>query len=150
MRKHLVWFLAAILAISVAGYAWARADTETSKASIKVSPTKLSKTKYKNAKLTVETSTLNNTGGGTPTNPTTQPGATNDVKLQFDDDLKFDYKGLGQCDPASLANTTTAGAKALCGKEQVGGGSATVCFAGSAARPARPRLVVTARTCTRL
>jgi hypothetical protein len=130
MRKHLVWILAAILAISVAGYAWARADTETSKATVKVTPSKLSKTKFKNASLAVETSTLNNSDtGGTPTNPTTQPGPTNDVKLQFDDDLKFDPKGLGQCDINNLQGTTTAGAKAACGKEQVGAGSATVCFA---------------------
>src|SRR6476619_1355923 len=43
MRKHLVWILAAIMAISVAGYAWARADTSTSNATIAVTPEKLSK-----------------------------------------------------------------------------------------------------------
>lgn len=127
MRKHLVWFLAAVMAVSVAGYAWARADTETSKASIKISPTKLSKTKFKNIKISVETSTLSNSNPGTPTNPGTQPGATKDVKLTFDDDIKFDTKGIPQC-KANLEGTTPQQADAKCGKATVGSGSATACL----------------------
>jgi hypothetical protein len=136
MRKHLVWFLAAILAISVAGYAWARADTSTSTATIKVTPSKLSKTKFKKATLAVETSTINKTNGGTPTNPATQPAIVKTVKLGFDDDLKFNPKGLAQCNPNDLGtSTTTAQAKQICGKAQVGSGSATACLAGGQGSP---------------
>jgi hypothetical protein len=135
MRKHLVWFLAAILAISVAGIAWARADTATSTATMKATPSKLSKTKFKAAKLAVETSTINKTNGGTPTHPTTQPEIVSKVVLGFDDDLKFNTKGLPQCDPNQLAGTTTAGAKTICGKSQVGQGSATACLAGGQGSP---------------
>ncbi len=130
MRKHLVWILALAVTASAVGIAWARADTETSTATIKVKPSKLSKSKFKAAKLAVETSTFNTNNGGTGTNPSTQPGFVKQVKLGFDDDIKINPKGLGKCDPDKLANTTTAQAKQKCGKEQVGSGSATACFAG--------------------
>ncbi len=130
MRKHLVFALAAVMAISVAGYAWARADTETSTATIKVTPSKLSKSKFKPVHVAVETSTVNTNNGGTGTNPSTQPGFVKTVKLGLDDDIKITTKGIGQCDPNQLAGTTTAGAKQVCGKEQVGAGSATACLAG--------------------
>lgn len=128
MRKHLVWFLAIVMAVSAVGIAWAKAtNTETSKASIKVTPTKLSKTKFKKVSLAVETSTLSNTNPGTPTNPGNQPGATNDVKLTFDNDIKFDPKGIPKC-TANLNNTTPAQADNKCGNATVGSGSATACL----------------------
>jgi hypothetical protein len=131
MRKHLVWFLAAILAISVAGYAWARADTSTSTATMKVTPKKLSKTKFKKARIDVETSTVYNNGGGTGTAPTKQPAVVDKVTLGFDNDFKFTTKGLATCKQTDIAGTTTAAAKAKCGKAQVGQGHAVACFSGS-------------------
>ncbi len=130
MRKHLVWFLAAILAISVAGYAWARADTSTSNATLKVSPKKLSKKKFKKAKINVETSTVFSNGGGTGRSPTKQPAVVDKVTLGFDNDFKFNTKGLAQCNKSDIAGTTTAGAKQICGKSQVGQGNAVACFSG--------------------
>jgi hypothetical protein len=135
MRKHLVWFLAAILAISVAGYAWARADTSTSNATIGVTPEKLSKKSFKKAKLQVETSTTNNANPGTPTNPATQPAVVTKVTLGFDNDIKFNTKGVPTCNKKDIAGTTTGGAKAICGKAQIGQGSATACLAGGQGSP---------------
>jgi hypothetical protein len=135
MRKHLVWILAAIMAISVAGYAWARADTSTSNATIAVTPEKLSKKNFKKATLKVETTTTNNANPGTPTNPATQPGVVSKVTLGFDNDIKFNTKGVPTCNPNDVAGTTTGGAKAICGKAQVGQGSATACLAGGQGSP---------------
>ncbi len=130
MRKHLVWMLAAIMAISVAGYAWARADTSTSGASISVTPEKLSKKSFKKATLKIETFTTNNANPGTPSNPATQPAVVDKVTLGLDDDIKVNTKGVPTCNKNDVAGTTTGGAKAICGKAQVGQGSATACLAG--------------------
>ncbi len=131
MRKHLVWILAAVMAMSVAGYAWARTDTSTSSATIKVSPSKLSKKKFKKASLKIETWTLNTANPGTPTQPASQPAIVDKVTLGLDDDIKINTKGIPTCNSKDIAGTTTGGAKALCGKAQVGHGSATACFTGA-------------------
>src|SRR6266536_5140537 len=129
MRKHLIWMLALATAVSVAGVAQATDSTgsDFSQLKMKVTPSKLSATKYGKAKLFVETSTLSNTNPGTPTNPGNVPVATSDVTLKFDKDLKFTTKGLAQC-TKSLEGTTTATATQLCGKAKVGGGQATACI----------------------
>jgi hypothetical protein len=144
MRKHLIWMLALATAVSVAGVAQATDSTGTdfSLLKTKVTPSKLSKTKYKSAKLFVETSTLNNTNPGTPTNPGNTPVPTSNVQLKFDKDLKFTTKGLAQC-TKSLDGTTTATANQLCGSSKVGGGQATACI-GSASPCNKVSFVVTA------
>jgi hypothetical protein len=134
-------------AMSVTGVAMAT-DTTGSNFSIldsKVTPTKLSKTKFKAAKLFVDTSTLSNANPGTPTNPGNIPVPTTDVTLQFDkSQIKLTYKGLAQC-KQSLEGTTTTTARQMCGDAQVGSGSATACL-GKAGAPCTSKLsfVVTA------
>ena len=135
MRKHLVWVLAAILAISVAGYAWARADTSTSTAKLSVTPEKLSKKDFKKATIKVETLTTNNADPGTPTMPATQPAIVDKVTLGLDNDIKLNTKGVPTCNKKDIAGTTTGGAKAICGKAQVGQGSAVACVAGGLGLP---------------
>jgi hypothetical protein len=129
MRRHLIWMLALAVAVSAVGVAWATDSTGTdfSLLKMKVSPSKLSKKKYKGAKLFVETSTLTNANPGTPTNPGNTPVPTKNVKLTFDKDIKFTSKGLAQC-KTSLEGTTTQQAVQSCGKAKVGGGAATACI----------------------
>jgi hypothetical protein len=130
MRKHLIWILAVAVAGSAVAVAYADSTgTSSSAVKMKLTPSKLSKKKFKNAKLAVETSTLSNTNPGTPTHPGNVPVATKDVSLKFDKDIKFTSKGLSQC-KTSLENTTTQTALSLCGKSKVGGGAATACISG--------------------
>lgn len=134
MRKHLVWMIALAIALTAAGVASATdsSGTDFSTFKMKVTPTKLSKKKYKPAKLFVETSTLNNSNPGSPTSPGSTPVPTTDVKLKFDKDLKFTSKGLAQCSVSKVQNATTSQAKQICGKAKVGGGSAYACVVGAA------------------
>ena len=130
MRKHLVWLLALGGALAVAGVASATDSTGTdfSILASKVTPTKLSKTKLKPAKMFVDTSTLSNTNPGTPTSPGNVPTPTTNVLLKFDKkDVKLRYKGLPQC-KTSLEQTTTQQAIQMCGKAKVGAGGATACL----------------------
>ena len=147
MRRHLVWMLAICGAMSVAGVAMAT-DSTGSNFSIlasKVTPTKLSKTKFKPAKIFVDTSTLSNANPGTPASPGNIPVPTTDVTLQFDkSQIKLTYKGLPQC-KVSLEGTTTATARQMCASSEVGSGSATACI-GAAGSPCNGKVsfVVTA------
>jgi hypothetical protein len=136
MRKHLIWMIALGAAVAVAGVAQATDSTgsDFSELQMKATPSKQDKKKRGAAKLFVETSTLSNTNSGTPTSPGNIPKATTNVKLTFPKDFKFTNTGLAQCDAAKLENTTTASAKQLCGKAQVGAGQATACI-GSAGTP---------------
>jgi hypothetical protein len=134
MRKHLIWMIAlgaALAAVSVA-QATDSTGTDYSVIGAKLTPSKQSKTTFGKAKLFTETSTLSNTNPGTPTSPGNIPKPTTNVKITYPKDFKFTSKGLGQCDAAKLENTSTANAKALCGKEQVGTGGATACISGGA------------------
>jgi len=124
MRKHLVWVLALALAIGIASIA-VGANSQTVDA--KLGTTKLPKTKYKGTSINV-TTTTNDTDGNV--DPATK------AQIFFDDDLQFFTRGIPICDPADLTNTTTAQAKKVCGKAQVGAGSATVALAGNPEAPA--------------
>jgi hypothetical protein len=132
MRKHLVWIIAAAVAVSATGVAFATdtSGSDFSALKLKVKPSKgsFSKKDYKGSKLSVETSTLSNSNPGTPTHPGTIPVATSNVKLKFDKDIKFQTKGLAQCSAGKVTNTTTEQAKSKCGKATVGKGSATACI----------------------
>src|SRR4051794_16702906 len=97
MRKHLIWIAVVVTALSVAAAAYGRANTTTGTQTIKVSPSKLPKKQFKNVKLETDTTFLNNSDPGTPQNPTLTPAAAKDVKLKFDNDIKFTTKGLPTC-----------------------------------------------------
>jgi hypothetical protein len=130
MRKHLVWMLAICGAMSVTGIAMATDSTgsDFSLLASKVTPKKLSKTKFKTAKIFVDTSTLSNANPGTPTNPGNVPVPTTNVLLKFDkSQIKLAYKGLPQC-KVSLEQTTTQTAEQKCGSAEVGSGAATACL----------------------
>jgi hypothetical protein len=137
MRKRLTWVVAAALAVvvSAAGIASATDSTGTnySLLKMKVTPSKLSKKKFKPVKkLFVDTSTLNNNNGGTPTNPNISPAPTTKVVLTFDKNIKFTSKGLAQCNSATIVNDNTSQARSACKKSMVGSGSATACVVGGA------------------
>ena len=143
MRKHLIWIVAAVAALSVAAVAYA-ANTTTGNQTMKVSG-KLSKKSFKNVTLTTETTFLYNGDPGTPTNPTLTPAAARDVKLKFDDDIKFTTKGLKTCKDSQIEQTTPQQALAACGKAKVGSGSATVCIVATPGSPcAKFSAVITA------
>jgi hypothetical protein len=122
-----------VTALSVAAVAYA-ANSTTGDQIMKVSPSKLSKKSFKNVKLTTETTFLNNSDPGSPSNPTLIPATASDVKLKFDDDIKFTTKGLPQC-TKSLEQTTTQQALAKCGKAKVGSGHVTACVVGTVGNP---------------
>jgi len=130
MRKHLVWVLALALAIGVSSLAiGANSQTITAK----LGTTKLPKTKFKGTSINVITTTSDTDGSVSP--------ATR-AKISFDDDLQFFTRGIPICDKGDLTNTTTAEAKKVCGKAQVGAGAAEVAIAGDPSAPAKA--VVTA------
>jgi len=134
MRKHLVWIIAVAAVLSVAAVAYA-ANTTTATEKIGVSPSKLSKKDFKGVKLTTTTTFLANGDPGTSTAPTLTPAAASDVKLKFDDDLKFTTKGLATCKQSQIEQTTTDQAINKCGKAKIGTGSATVCVVGTPGSP---------------
>ncbi len=63
-----------------------------------------------------------------PPTPVNQTAATTIVTFDGDFDLGNTAQ-FGECDPATLANTTTAQAQALCAGKIVGSGNSTVCSA---------------------
>jgi hypothetical protein len=134
MRKHLIWIVVGVVSLSVAAVAYA-ANTTTGNQTIGISPSKLSKKQFKNVKLHTDTTFLYNGDPGSPTAPTLTPAAAKDVKLKFDDDIKFTTKGLPTCKASKLEQTTTAQALAKCGKSKVGTGSATVCVIANPGTP---------------
>jgi hypothetical protein len=122
------------LAVAVASVGVASAaDTSGQNESflkVGVSPSKLSKKKFKAVKLFVDTSSLNKTDPGTPTSPGVTPVPTTDVKLKFDKDLKFTSKGLAQCSTSKIGNATSDQARSACKNAMVGKGSAYACVVG--------------------
>jgi hypothetical protein len=65
-----------------------------------------------------------------PPTPAAQTAAQTLVNFDPDFDLGNTAK-YGECDPATLANTTTDQAKALCAGKEVGAGNSTVCSAAA-------------------
>jgi hypothetical protein len=76
--------------------------------------------------------------------PVAQTASHTDV--DFDKDYKFTPGKLPQCNPISLANTTTAAAQAACPGSQVGQGTAALCSpaVGCGAGPGTVPVTVTA------
>ena len=133
MRKHLVWVLGLALAIGIANVA-VGANFQKITGTFKPN-TNLSKTKFKAGSVNVITETGDQDGSVSP--------ATR-AKVSFDDDLRFTTRGLAQCDPSRLTNTSTEQAKARCRAAMVGSGAATVALGGSTDEGARLGATVTA------
>ena len=94
-RKHLTWSLGLVLALTVAGVAWANG---TQSLSWSINSTKLSKTTYKPVKLTVKAEL-------SPQAPEPSDQSPSDVKLAFPPAIKFNASGIGHCAMRSLLST---------------------------------------------
>lgn len=116
-HRHLAAAVAVALALAVAGVASA---ANVQNLDIGVSPSDLPKKRYKGVALTVTTHVENGS------DPSALPSPTTRAKLDFDDDGKFNPRGLATCTKAALRDTTTSQALSRCGKAKVGTGKATV------------------------
>jgi hypothetical protein len=116
MRKYLIAAVAAIIS-ALALSSVAQADPIQS-ITTKLTPSKLSKKKYKPAKIYVEILTGPNTTD--PVNPEQPPSAFN-TKVNFPKNMKFDTKKVPKCKgtEAQLQNTTTDQAKQVCGNKAI-------------------------------
>ncbi len=131
-RRHLLWVLGLALALGVSAVAVGAGNTDnTQTMAVTVTPSKQSESKFGNAKLRSLTTT-----GSTTTGPYAITPVDHSV-IYYDKDIKFDTKGLPQCNK-SLAGLTTAQAKAKCGKTIVGKGHAVVKITGDPALPDTP------------
>ena len=125
MRKHLIWVLALAAAIGITSVATG-ANTQTIKGTIL--PAKQKKRVYGPAAVNVITTTGDPDGSVSP--------ATR-AQVYFDDDIKFDFRGIKTCAKSKVdGNKTTAAAKAACPNSVVGGGGATIAVAGNPDAPA--------------
>jgi hypothetical protein len=128
--------LGVALAIGVASLAFGAANTQTIKGTFKPN-TNLSKTKFKGGSVNVITTTNDADGDG-------KVAPAIKAQVWFDDDINFFTKGIPTCKESDLTQTTTAQAKAKCGKAQVGSGASTIGLAGQADPSAATPAVVTA------
>jgi hypothetical protein len=130
-RKSLVAGLATAIALGASGTALASGQTDQRfDLTSAVSPNLLDDEKMKPTALMTQVSflDLNNT-------PVTPAFGAEEIRLDFDDDIKIATKKLPTCDtdPAVLATQTTQQAVDGCGKKTViGSGNAKVRFAGFA------------------
>jgi hypothetical protein len=75
-------------------------------------------------------SDINVTVDTTEVPPTPAAQTAQQTVVNFDPDFDLgNTANFGECDPATLANTTTDQAKALCAGKEVGSGDSTVCSA---------------------
>jgi hypothetical protein len=127
LRKHLIWVLALAVAVAAVGVTSAiGANSQTIKGTI--APAKQKKRTFGKASINVVTTT-NDTDG------TVSPATR--AQIFFDDDIKFDTRGVARCAKAKVdGNKTTAAAKAACPRSVVGGGKASVAIAGNPNAPA--------------
>jgi len=120
MRKCLAAALAALVALTCVSVATASADIQAIDA--KLTPTKLSKKKFKPAKIKITIETQNNDQAtDSPVNFQNQPPAATRTIVDFPSNMKFDQSAAPRCkvDSTALANTTTEAATDLCGKKSI-------------------------------
>jgi hypothetical protein len=115
--KRIRLALTATLAVALVAPGGAAADPIQS-ITAKLTPKKLSKKKYKPAKIYVEILTGPDTTS--PTNPE-QPPSAHRTRVYFPKNMKFLEHGAPKCKAteAQLQNTTTDQAKSLCGRGSV-------------------------------
>lgn len=116
MRKYLIIALTAVLSVAVVNTASARTDIQTIKT--KVTPSKLDKKMYTNAKLFVDILTVPD-DELSPNND--QPPAATRTQVDFSPNLKFTPKAVPKCKvtAAEIQNQTRDSAIAMCGKDSV-------------------------------
>lgn len=116
MRKYLSLGLVAVLVVAVASFAFARDDIQTIKT--RVTPSKLDKKKFTNAKIAVDIRTV-------PDDELTpnknQPPSAVRTRVDFPGNMKFNTKAAPNCkaSEAQLQNTTSEQARQLCGNKSV-------------------------------
>lgn len=120
MRKYLAAALAALVALACVNVAIAGADIQSIDA--KLTPSKLSKKKYKPATIAIDIETENNDqASDSAANFQNQPPAATRTIVDFPKNMKFDTSTVPNCkvDSAALANTTTDQAIDLCGSKSI-------------------------------
>ena len=120
MRKYLAAALGALVALACVNVAIAGADIQSIDA--KLTPSKLSKKKYKPATIAIGIETQNNDqAGDLAPNFQNQPPAATRTIVDFPNNMKFDTSAVPHCkvDSAALANTTTDQAIDLCGSKSI-------------------------------
>jgi hypothetical protein len=123
MRKHLVWVLGLAVALGVTGIAIG-GSTQQHSIKAKIAPARQDDNRFGPASLDFTTPS-------TCTGENCRLNAANRVRVFFDDDIKITVGGLARCNPATLANTTTAQARARCRSSMVGQGVTEAYIAGN-------------------
>lgn len=118
-RKYLIGATLA-LAMSIVVPAAAHAAVTGQTLTVKVTPIKQQKKVAGPSAIDVVVATQY-------TFPTPAGQTASNTVLDFDRGLSFFPGNLADCNPTSLANTTTAQADAVCGKSRVGSGDAILC-----------------------
>jgi hypothetical protein len=113
-KSQMILATALCMAVGVAGIAYADGATDqVSTVDGKVTPSKLPKTKYKTVKFLNGVTTLDEDN-----NPEIPAEPTEEVYIDYDDDIKIRLGGIPECSQ-NLEGTTTAGATALCGSSKM-------------------------------
>jgi hypothetical protein len=120
MRKYLIVAVGALAALVVANFAFAAPTSSIQTITTKLTPKKLSKKKYKPAKIFVDIETQNNDEASGPPGSNEPPKANRTV-VDFPKNMKFDTKAVPKCKKGSgaLEGTSTATAKKICGNKSI-------------------------------
>jgi hypothetical protein len=120
MRKYLAIGVGVLAALAVANFAFAGSASSVQTITTKLTPKKMSKKKYKPAKIFVDIETQNNDEAPGPPGSNEPPKANRTV-VDFPKNMKFDSKAVPKCKvgEGALQNTTTDQAKQLCGPKSV-------------------------------
>lgn len=124
MRKHVLWIATLAMAIGISAVALAE---QTQEFSASAGPTKAPKDRYVAGKLTVTTLADSETLGAGAVKPADR------VTIFFDDEIRFNTKGVATCPAARILDLDTEGARATCPKAIVGTGKASGYIAGNPA-----------------
>jgi hypothetical protein len=128
MRRHLkrIFALGALIAMAMAGTAFAvlsptltGPDGNTQSIAVKITPKRLSQSKFTPVTLDVTTKTLSVTAANQRPSPAVQ------VTLDFDKYTRIFSKGYPTCQASKIENTSTEAAQRACGKAKIGSGNAT-------------------------
>jgi hypothetical protein len=110
---------AVVASVALAGPVVTGKDGNTQSIDVLITPKKLSKTQLSPVTLKVTTKTTTMTAANGVPSPATH------ATIDFDKNAKLFSKGLPTCDASKLQSTSTEVAKQLCGKAQIGTGTAS-------------------------
>jgi hypothetical protein len=107
-KTKLILAAGIVLAVGVSGIAFGDAENQTSTVTGKVTNKKQPKRQYKPASLFTGVTTLSDNN-----DPVIPSAPSEQVFIDFDDDIKISFRGIPVCN-ATLNGTTTQEARALC------------------------------------